>query len=48
MQLLTVHAAKGLEWDLVAVPGTHRLANRSAVAAAVADWLPGVLAAVPA
>jgi uncharacterized protein len=33
---------------VVRVPGTHRLANRGAVAAAVADWLPSVLAAVAA
>jgi hypothetical protein len=37
--------APGQDRSVVVVPGTHRLADRGAVGAAVAGWLAEVLAA---
>ncbi len=37
VEVMTIHKAKGLEWDMVLVPGTHRLTGRNPTA--LLDWL---------
>ena len=37
VDIMTIHRAKGLEWNLVIVPGLHRLAGRDAFTAL--EWL---------
>ena len=37
VDIMTIHRAKGLEWDLVIVPGLHRLAGRNSFSAL--EWL---------
>jgi ATP-dependent exoDNAse (exonuclease V) beta subunit len=37
VDIMTIHRAKGLEWDMVVLPGLHRLAGRDAFTAL--EWL---------
>jgi ATP-dependent exoDNAse (exonuclease V) beta subunit len=37
VDIMTIHRSKGLEWDLVILPGLHRVAGRDAYSAL--DWL---------